>query len=520
MIIKLLSDSKETMWQEQWDLRKYETHVLIDEIEYEVYVVTSTRESKIWLCDSNSNNEITSGNIFDIIHDFWLEDTTIFERDGKKEEVYYFDGYKIFSIRYTNSNKVLDYNSELNDFKKLSELIREDINVIKYIDDYINEKEYLEGYLDLSKLTEIPETLFSIISKLRGRLELSSIETLTDKTALALSKHRGEIELSGIKSISDAAAEILSKHSSILDLSGLESISDISAEHLSNYTGILNLEKIDNISKEGISLLMNQKGSIICKGELYNEYRRKYNSSVRYEKNTFPEESVSFTYLNIVPQDGICLDIVITIDNKLYIILDKKKHLSITDFLQALGHTKIEILEMFNIPVIKVKNNRAELNLALGQKFAFSVLQTWTEDFVDEETLEVISVERSDLLYEVNEILSTKAIDKIIELPIEYFYLQETSSINSEILFNSFLEGTAHSFEEAQQLFYSKINESDPNDKNKLEGFINSYSTGESIDLGSEGRKSLNNLLNISESSGNSLNKNDYIEIVKYLMGL
>jgi len=518
MIIKLLSDSKQFLWQEQWDLTKYETNVLIDEIEYIVYAIASTRGSEVWLYNQISNKEIYNGDLFDLVDGFWHCDTTIFEGGGKTGEVFLFDGFEIFPIQYFNYDGDFVYNKDLNDFNKLAKLIKVDLNAIKYLDKYLNEKEFLEGDLDLRELEEIPDFLNNIFSKQRGNLDLSSVEILSDEEALALSKHRGELILSGLRSIEDGVADRLSKHSGILDLSGLEEISVISAKYLSNYEGILCLENLQTISETAISSLLESKGYIICQGQLSNEYRKKYADSIRCEKIFFDENNFSISYFSIVPRLGICLDFIKNIDNKIYIIFDRKCKISIIDFLQAFRFSQLYILNLFNVSFVQIRNNREDLEKGLGQKFATKIYRKWIEDFVDEDTEEVISLKRSEEIYNVNEKLTKGSIETLIELPIEYIYLHSDTSLNFDLYLKSYAIGRASSIIEAQQLFYRSILMKDPDDNQTAEEFVKSYSDGQAINLGKEARNNLNSLLNLTTLQDNRLRLNDFIEIIKYLI--
>ena len=517
MIIKLLSDSKQIMWDEEEDLTKYKAHALIDEKEYYIFSIESPRGSEIWLKDSLSNREINTGDLFDMVYSFWRR-SSVFKDYGKAGEVLLFDGNGIFNIIYFNANDVLTYDEKFNDFKILAKFIEADINLIKYLSEYLNKKEFLEVDLDLWKLVEIPEFLHNLFAKLRGKLELNFLKILTDNDAQFLSKHIGELELMNLVNISDISADYLSQHIGNLDLIRLESVTDITADHLSKHAGLLNLKNLENISKEGITYLLNHRGAIICKSKLYNAYRERYSSVVNYEKILFNDNDLSFIYLNIAPVNGICVDFIKNIDSSLDVVLDKRNTIPITDFLQALDLSSADILNLFKIHYSKIKNTKESLSQALGKRFFENVYRCWTEDFVDEETGDVVSIERNELLFNVNEVISTSAIEVISELQNETIYVLETISKQSEILFNSMLKGNAQNNIEAIQKLYRLINLEDPANDEISKEFAERFASGATINLGSEARKSLNNLLNISETRGDGLYKSDYIEIVKYLI--
>jgi hypothetical protein len=518
MIIKLLSDSKQISWEDDGDIDSYMTHILIDEKEYIINCTVSSSGSYISLKDLLSKQEIYSGTLFNLIQKLWYKDSSIFESEGKLGEVFLFDGYNISSIIHISDNNELVYSSDLGNKNYISELIQKDFNVVKYITEYLNEKLYTEIDLDLSDLNKIPEILKEFIAKQRGKLDLSSLEMLSVKEANELSKHCGELILSGLISIEDGVADKLSKHSGILDLSALDEISDISAKYLSKYEGILCIENLQTISDTAISSLLDTKGIIICQGQLYNEYRKKYADSIRYEKIYFPEKNLSISYLSIIPHDGICLDFIKNIDNIIYVVLDKKNRISITDFLQAFEYSELDILNLFNVPFVQIKNQREELEKEIGSKFATKIYKKWVEDFVNEDTEEVISLEQCEEIYNINEKLTRDSIQTLIELPIEYIYLQSDTSINIDLYLKSYLIGITTTIVEAQQLFYKSILFKDAYDNQIAEEFAKNYSDGKAVNLGPEGRKKLNKQLDITSNQSDGLYLEDYMSIIKYLI--
>jgi len=525
MIIQFLSNSYVNDWKIDEDtnkyFEKYETHVLIDEREYYVYSIDSSDGSKIWLKDLRTNTEIREGEFFNMVETIWCDDSRSYIHDnGKEGEVLLYNGDEVFYVIFKDENDKLVCNSDFKEFKGIAELIKGDFNVIKYLGEFINNKEILEGDLDLSILEEVPDLLYKIISKLRGKLTLSSLKTLNDNTAQVLSKHIGVLDLSGIKSLSDNAADHLSQHSGNIDLSGLESISDNAANHLSKHVGVLNLEKLENISNKGIAFLLNHKGAILCKGELYSSHRKLNSTSIRYDKVLYDENNLSFIYLKIIPQNGICIDFIKNIDCTLEVILDKKNTIPITDFLKALGLNSIEILNLFNISYNEIKNDVRELKKWIDNRLAANICRTFMEDFIDEDTEEKITIERSELLYNVNDIISTSVAEQIVELPDERFYVLGDISVPEkyEIFINSALMGTAHNIKEAQEKLYRLINENDAVEKEIARNFSNNFSAGNTINLGMEARNILNDLLNKTESKEDGLYKSDYIEIVRFLI--
>ena len=480
----------------------------------------STSGSEIWLKDSLTNKEISSGELFEDIESIWHSDSSTFEGDSKKDEVYFYDGVELKTIIYYDENNnilklwVSDFHKwGENDVIKLATL---DLNILDYVKEYISYDKIYFIDLDFWQLHYIPK--FTLIPKLRGILKLILLQASTNDEALLLSKHRGELILSGLTSIEEGVADRLSKHFGILDLSALEEISDISAKYLSKYQGILSLENLQTISETAISSLLETKGIIICQGQLYNEYRKKYADSIRSEKMFFDENNLSISYFSIVPQLGISLDFIKNIDNIIYVVFDRKSKISITDFLQAFGFSILDILNLFNVSFVQIRNNREDLEKELGQKLATKIYKRWIEDFVDEDTEEVISLERSEEIYNVNEKLTRGSIERLIELPIEYIYLQSDTSINFDLYLKSCIIGIATNIIEAQRLFYRSMLNKDADDNQTAEEFVKSYSDGQAINLGPEARKKLNETLCITTPRANGLYLEDYIQIINYLI--
>jgi hypothetical protein len=525
MIIQFLSNSYIVDWKIDEDTDKYfikyENHALIDEREYNVYSIDSSDGTKIWLKDLKTNTEIREGEFFKMVKSIWRDDSRLyFHNNGKEGEVLLYNGDEVFNVIFQDENDNLVCNSDFKEFKEIAELIEGDFNVIKYLGELINNKDVLEGDLDLSNLEEVPDLIYKIISKLRGKLTLSSLKILNDNTAQVLSKHTGMLDLSGLKSLSDTAADYLSQHSGNIDLRGLDSISDNAANHLSKHAGVLNLENLENISNKGIAFLLNHKGAILCKGEFYSSHRKLNSTSIRYDKVLYDENNLSFIYLNINPQNGICIDFIKNIDCTLEVILDKKNTIPITDFLKALGLNSIEILNLFNISYNEIKNDGRELMKVIDKRFAASICRTFMEDFIDEDTAEIFTFERSVVLFYVNDIISTSVVEQIVKLPDERFYVLGDISVpeKSEIFINSSLMGSACNITEAQEKLYRLINENDAVENEIAKNFSDNFSDGNTINLGIEARNILNNLFNNTESQGDGLYKSDYVEIVRFLI--
>jgi hypothetical protein len=168
----------------------------------------------------------------------------------------------------------------------------------------------------------------------------------------------------------------------------------------------------------------------------------------------------------------------------------------------------------------EIKNDGRELMKVRDKRLAASICRTFMEDFIDEDTAEIFTFERSEVLYNVNDIISYSVVEQIVKLPDERFYVLGDISVpeKSEIFINSALMGTAHNITEAQEKLYRLINVNDDVENEIAKNFSDKFSTGNTINLDTEARNILNHLLNNTESQGDGLYKSDYVEIVRFLI--
>ena len=226
----------------------------------------------------------------------------------------------------------------------------------------------------------------------------------------------------------------------------------------------------------------------------------------------------------IIPFKGSWIEFATDINNVMYAYIDRKKKLPVTTLLRAIGfENDKDILEIFNLAT-EVKVTRASLKKHEGQKLAARVLKSWVEDFVDEDTGEVVSIERNEVLLERESELTKETIDKILESGVETILVhnQDSEASDYSIIFNTLQKDTSNSEKEAVTYIYRQLRNADPADEASAREVINNLFFSEKrYDLGEVGRYRINRKLNLdTDPSVRVLTKEDIIEIIKYLIEL
>ncbi len=226
----------------------------------------------------------------------------------------------------------------------------------------------------------------------------------------------------------------------------------------------------------------------------------------------------------IIPFKGAWIEFSTDVNSIMYAYIDRKKKFPITTLLRAIGYgTDKEILDIFGLSE-EIKTSKAALKRNLGRKLAARVLKTWTEDFVDEDTGELISVERSEVLLERDAALTDEAIDIILESKAKSVILHRTdiSITDYNIIYNTLKKDNANSEREAVEQIYRQLRNAEPPDEQTARETVQSlFFSNKRYDLGAVGRYRINKRLGIDVSPDVSvLTKDDISQIVKYLIGL
>ena len=226
----------------------------------------------------------------------------------------------------------------------------------------------------------------------------------------------------------------------------------------------------------------------------------------------------------IIPFKGSWIEFATDINNVMYAYIDRKKKLPVTTLLRAFGfENDKDILEIFNLAE-EVKVTKNNLKKYLGQKLAARVLKSWVEDFVDEDTGEVVSIERNEVILDRETILDEQNIDEILDsgVPSILIHKEEANTSDYSIIFNTLQKDPSNSEKEAVLYIYRQLRNADPADDASAREVINNLFFSEKrYDLSEVGRYRINRKLNLStEMDVRVLTKEDIIEIIKYLIEL
>ncbi|MDE5981352.1 MAG: DNA-directed RNA polymerase subunit beta, partial [Bacteroidaceae bacterium] len=208
----------------------------------------------------------------------------------------------------------------------------------------------------------------------------------------------------------------------------------------------------------------------------------------------------------------------------MYAYIDRKKKLPVTTLLRAIGYeTDKDILEIFGLAE-EIVATRENLMKCEGQRLAARVLKSWVEDFVDEDTGEVVSIERNEVLLERETVLTEENISEIIENGIDSILVHKQDADVSEysIIFNTLQKDTSNSEKEAVAYIYRQLRNAEPaDDASAREVIYNLFFSEKRYDLGEVGRYRINRKLKMNiDPSVRVLTKEDIIEIIKYLIEL
>ncbi len=226
----------------------------------------------------------------------------------------------------------------------------------------------------------------------------------------------------------------------------------------------------------------------------------------------------------IIPFRGSWIEFATDINNVMYAYIDRKKKLPVTTLLRAIGfETDKDILEIFGLAE-DLKVTKAGLKKAIGRRLAGNVVKSWVEDFVDEDTGEVVSIERTEIVISRETVLDETHIPVIIESGVQNILLHKEDSNTSDysIIFNTLQKDSSNSEKEAVLYIYRQLRNAEPaDDASAREVITNLFFSEKRYDLGEVGRYRINKKLNLSTSPDvKVLTKEDIIEIIKYLIEL
>ena len=226
----------------------------------------------------------------------------------------------------------------------------------------------------------------------------------------------------------------------------------------------------------------------------------------------------------VIPFKGSWIEFATDINSVMYAYIDRKKKLPVTTLFRAIGfeHDR-DILEIFDLAE-EIKVTKAGLKRVLGRKLAARVLKTWHEDFVDEDTGEVISIERNEIIIDRDTVLEKEHIDEILEASVKNILLHKVDAHMSDyaIIYNTLQKDPTNSEKEAVEHIYRQLRNAEPPDEDTARGIIDKlFFSDQRYNLGEVGRYRMNKKLGLEvEMDKQVLTKLDIITIVKYLIEL
>jgi len=226
----------------------------------------------------------------------------------------------------------------------------------------------------------------------------------------------------------------------------------------------------------------------------------------------------------IIPFKGSWIEFATDINSVMYAYIDRKKKLPVTTLFRAIGYERDkDILEIFDLAE-EIKVSKAALRRVMGRKLAARVLKTWIEDFVDEDTGEVVSIERNEVILDRDTILEKDHMVDILDAEVATILLHREDIQSSEysIIYNTLQKDPTNSEKEAVEHVYRQLRNAEPPDEETARGIIDKlFFSEQRYNLGSVGRYRLNKKLDLNISEDMMvLTKIDIIEIIKYLIEL
>ncbi len=268
---------------------------------------------------------------------------------------------------------------------------------------------------------------------------------------------------------------------------------------------------------------MTPKGTFVINGAERVIVSQLHRSPGVFFSQSYHPNGTKIYSARVIPFKGAWMEFATDINNVMYAYIDRKKKFPVTTLLRAIGYdSDREILSLFELAE-EVKVSKASLKKAIGRKLAARILRKWTEDFVDEDTAEVVTIERNEIILERDVIIDEEHIDMILEANEPTIILQrEDIGEDYSIIYNTLQKDPTSSEMEAVQYIYRQLRGSDPPDEETARGIIDKlFFSDKRYNLGDVGRYKINRKLNIDiDKDLQVLTKEDIISIVKYLVSL
>lgn len=226
----------------------------------------------------------------------------------------------------------------------------------------------------------------------------------------------------------------------------------------------------------------------------------------------------------IIPFKGSWIEFATDVNNVMYAYIDRKKKFPVTTLLRAIGYdSDKDILNIFDL-ADEIKVSKTGVKKVVGRRLAARVLKTWVEDFVDEDTGEVVSINRNEIILERDTILEEEMVDLIVDSGVKSIIMHKDENLHGDysIIYNTLQKDTSNSEKEALEHIYRQLRNAEPPDEESARQIIEKlFFSDKRYDLGEVGRYRINRKLGMTTTSDvRVLTKDDIIAIVKYLIQL
>ena len=274
----------------------------------------------------------------------------------------------------------------------------------------------------------------------------------------------------------------------------------------------------------GMIPYMTPKGTFVINGAERVVVSQLHRSPGVFFGTQFHSNGTQLYSARIIPFKGSWMEFTTDINNVMYAYIDRKKKLPITTLLRAIGfESDKDILDIFELAE-EVKVNRNNLKKVIGKQLAARVVEAWTEDFVDEDTGEVVSMERTKVVIERDVELTEEHIEEILNLDVKSILVktEEKDGIDYSVIYNTLKKDTANNAKEACEYIYRQLRNAEPPDEETARSIIEKLFFSEKrYDLGDVGRYRINTKLNLDVPDNvRVLTKEDITSIIKYLVEL
>ncbi|PID67704.1 MAG: DNA-directed RNA polymerase subunit beta [Flavobacteriia bacterium] len=269
---------------------------------------------------------------------------------------------------------------------------------------------------------------------------------------------------------------------------------------------------------------MTDSGSFIINGAERVIVSQLHRSPGVFFGQSFHANGTKLYSARVIPFKGSWIEFATDINQVMYAYIDRKKKLPVTTLLRAIGYERDkDILEIFDLAE-EIKVSKAGLKRVIGRKTAARILKTWFEDFVDEDTGEVVSIERNEIVFDRDTIIEKEHIEEIIDSGSKSILLHKEDNLLADyaIIHNTLQKDPTNSEVEAVEHIYRQLRNAEPPDYETAKGIIDKlFFSEQRYSLGEVGRYRMNKKLGLDlDMSEETLTKQDIIIIIKYLIEL